>query len=389
MPSEQKTEEFEEELSSEGHASGIEHEPETQENLEITEPFNPTDIDIKTKNPSIDSLMKRLEHKEINLTPDFQRKGGIWKVEQKSRLIESLLLNIPLPVFYVAADKNEQWLVVDGLQRMTTLDQFIRAQSFSLKNLEFLKDFEGKKYDDLPRPMKRRILEAEPVFHIIQPGTPKDVTRTIFKRINTGGLPLSHQEIRHALYQGHSTRFLQELADGAAFKTVTDNSIRDDRMADREFVLRYLAFNINGIDAYKNNDLDNFLSKTMEYLNQTLKTDDSLTIRYRTDFERTMNIAYQIFGNEAFRKPSSVRRAPINKALFETWAVELGRCNDEQVKLLIQHGHQLKKKFLMLFEQDWDFRNAISQTTAMVSSVHLRFSRVRELIEQTLQEDLA
>lgn len=376
---------FKEELSSDGHASGIEYEPENQENLEITEPFNPTDIDIKTKNPPIGSLMTRLDHNEINLTPDFQRKGGIWKVEQKSRLIESLLLNIPLPVFYVAADKDDQWLVVDGLQRMTTLNQFIREQGFSLTNLEFLKKFEGKKYADLPRPMQRRILEAEPVFHIIQPGTPKDVTRTIFKRINTGGLPLSHQEIRHALYQGESTRFLQELADSEAFKKATDNSIQDDRMADREFVLRYLAFNINGVDAYRINDLDKFLSETMELLNQTLQ-DKARADDYRADFKRAMEIAYKVFGNQAFRKPSDGRRAPVNKALFEIWAVELGRCSDAEVELLVRHQERFKKHFAELFGSDWDFRNAISQTTAMVRSVHLRFSRVRELIQQTLQE---
>jgi len=120
----------------------------------ITEPFDPTMIDVKTRNPSIYSIMQRLKHQEIDLMPDFQRQGGLWDITKKSRFIESLLLRIPLPVFYVASDKNDYWIVIDGLQRLGTLKEFILysdnkeenkdKESFSLQNLEFLKDFEKK-----------------------------------------------------------------------------------------------------------------------------------------------------------------------------------------------------------------------------------------------------
>ncbi|MDD5269369.1 MAG: DUF262 domain-containing protein, partial [Methylococcales bacterium] len=135
--------EIEEELTSDGlHKSGIEREVD-DDNSEISNPFDPNDIAIVTKNPSIDSVIKRVEHKEIELNPDFQRKGGIWQIKEKSRLIESLLLNIPLPVFYVAADKDDNWIVVDGLQRLTTLKEYIQDKTLILKNLEFLTQFEG------------------------------------------------------------------------------------------------------------------------------------------------------------------------------------------------------------------------------------------------------
>lgn len=260
--SENETDIIEEDLDSAGHASGVEREQD--EGVEIISPFDPTDIDIKTKNPSIDTLMKRLDHDEIDMSPDFQRKAGIWSKLRKSRLIESLLLNIPLPVFYVASDADGNWIVVDGLQRLTTLNQFIREEAFALDNLEFLRQFNGQRFGDLPRAMQRRIVESEPVFHIIQPGSPKAVTRTIFKRINTSGMPLSPQEIRNALYQGAATRFLKELAGSEAFLRATGGSIKDDRMADRECVLRYPAFSIRGADEYRVSDLDRFLSDTME-----------------------------------------------------------------------------------------------------------------------------
>jgi len=227
--------------------------------------------------------------------------------------------------------------------------------------------------------MQRRIVESEPVFHIIQPGSPKAVTRTIFKRINTSGMPLSPQEIRNALYQGVATKFLKELAGSNAFLGATSRSIKDDRMADRECVLRYLAFSIRGVDEYRVSDLDGFLSDTMEQLNST---EEHHFIGYRDGFERAMDRAFRIFGNLAFRKQrrDSDRKSPINKALFETWSVALGNLNDEQAEHLIRRRKALNSAFVDLLEKDQDFGTAISATTGNVKSVQTRFSRVQDLI---------
>lgn len=364
-------------------ASGI--EPETDEFVDIHVPFDPTDIDIKTKNPSIDTLIKRLEHNEINLAPDFQRKAGIWTRTLKSRLIESLMLNIPLPVFYVAADADGNWIVVDGLQRLSTLDEYIRKQNFGLTAMEFLGQFNGYRFAELPRAMQRRILESEPVFHIIQPGCPKDVTRTIFKRINTSGMPLSLQEIRHALYQGPATRLLHELATGQAFVQATGGSIKDDRMADRECVLRYLAFEQRGVDEYRVSDLDAFLSDTLERLNT--ESDEQFNA-YRARFALAMHRAHAIFGEQAFRKQrrgaAGRQKMPINKALFETWSVALGQLSDTEAAQLHARAGRLNQAFIELLEEDTDFVSAISATTGSTKSVHLRFQRVAALIAAEL-----
>jgi hypothetical protein len=377
--SENETEIVEEDLDSAGHASGVEREEDEGEGVEILSPFDPTDIDIKTKNPSVDSLMKRLDHSEIDMNPDFQRKGGIWSKLRKSRLIESFLLNIPLPVFYVASDADGNWIVVDGLQRLTALNQFIREEAFALEQMEFLHQFNGYRFNDLPRAMKRRIIESEPVFHIIQPGSPKAVTRTIFKRINTSGMPLSAQEIRNALYQGSATRFLKELAASNAFLRATSGSIKDDRMADRECVLRYLAFSIRGVGEYRASDLDGFLSDTMEHLNNT---DPSVFAAYRVGFELAMDRAFRIFGDRAFRKPrrDSDRKSPVNKALFETWSVALGNLDEGQAEQLIRRRGPLNDAFIDLLESDQEFGAAISATTGNVASVQIRFARVQSLI---------
>jgi len=388
--------EIEEELTSDGlHKSGIERELDDDDS-EISNPFDPNDIAIVTKNPSIDSVIKRIEHKEIELNPDFQRKGGIWQIKEKSRLIESLLLNIPLPVFYVAADKDDNWIVVDGLQRLTTLKEYIEDKTLILKNLEFLTQFEGLKFESLPRNMQRRILETEPVFHIIQPTTPKTVTRTIFKRINTSGLPLSAQEIRHALYNGKSTALLKELSECEEFKMATNNSISDDRMADRECVLRYLAFSHRSPGDYKNKDLDGFLSRTMEVFNAM---PDERINYYRQQFKKAMLNCHTVFGIEAFRKQAfnKDRLFPISKALFETWSVILSNCNDDEIEILKERYEDLQDRFIKLLNgqhlpsavNDYEyiflnFAKAIQQT-ADVKSVHFRFAAVKSLVDDVLQ----
>lgn len=389
--------EIEEELTSDGlHKSGIEREFDDDNNSEISNPFDPNDIAIVTKNPSIDSVIKRIKHKEIELNPDFQRKGGIWKIKEKSRLIESLLLNIPLPVFYVAADKDDNWIVVDGLQRLTTLKEYIQDKTLVLKNLEFLTQFDGFEFEALPRNMQRRILETEPVFHIIQPTTPKTVTRTIFKRINTSGLPLSAQEIRHALYNGKVTALLKELSECEEFKLATNNSISDDRMADRECVLRYLAFSHRSPETYKHKDLDSFLSTTMEAFN--VMSDEHID-SYRQRFKKAMCNCRTIFGIKAFRKQvfNNERLFPISKALFETWSVVIGNCNDSEIERLEKCYVHLQERFIRLLNgyhlpsavnnfnyRSLDFAKAIQQT-ADVKSVHFRFAAVQSLVDDVLQ----
>jgi uncharacterized protein with ParB-like and HNH nuclease domain len=138
---------------------------------------------------------------------------------------------------------DDRWLVVDGLQRLSTLDRFYNKNELRLRNLEFLRELEGKTFDELPRRFQRQIEDKTRLnIYIIQPDTPSRVKFTIFYRINTGGLFLTAQEIRHALFQGESTKLLQELASTPEFKNATTNSIRSKRMDDREAILRFLAF---------------------------------------------------------------------------------------------------------------------------------------------------
>ena len=117
--------------------TGIEPE-DIESDSQITEPLDPTLIRVETKPMSLDALIARIREEDLDLAPGFQRKGGIWKDEAQSRLIESILIRIPLPAFYMDATNEDRWLVVDGLQRLTTLKRFVIDQELRLKGLEFL-----------------------------------------------------------------------------------------------------------------------------------------------------------------------------------------------------------------------------------------------------------
>ena len=219
---------------------GVEEE-EVDDNLELTHPFDPNKIRVTTEPKTIDLLFRRIDHGEIDLAPDFQRRARLWKPHRKGQLIESILLRIPLPVFYIAATEDDLWSVVDGLQRLTTIHDFM-SDAFSLTGLEYLNKFEGLRFSMLPRSMQRRIEETSLVLNIIQPGTPDEVMINIFKRLNTGGVPLNGQEIRNALYKGPVRKFLAAMVESPTFQRATDGRVSDVRMDAQECILRFSAF---------------------------------------------------------------------------------------------------------------------------------------------------
>lgn len=352
------------------------------ETLMMEDPFNPQYIDIKTKTMSLDNIIKRLKEDEIDMSPDFQRQGNLWPPEKQSQLIESILIKLPLPAFYFDGSDDNKWLVVDGLQRLSAIKNFVVKKSMSLSGLEFLKKLEGSKFDDLPRAYQRQIEEAEIMAYIINPGTPEDVKFNIFKRINTGGLVLAPQEIRHALNQGVPAKFVAELANLYEFKRATGWVIATDRMLDREFVTRFISFYINSPADYKP-DLDTFMSKSMGQLKS--KTDEELA-SIKTNFIAAMRLASAIFSRWAFRKvfDKNAKRKPINKALFEVWSVELAKLSDEKRILALKRKEEIFNDFVNLMNTDDVFVSSITSATGDKNRIKYRFYKIEELLKQQL-----
>jgi Protein of unknown function DUF262 len=361
----------------------------------ITIPYDPSKTVIDTKPMSLDLLVRRLRHDEIDLAPEFQRLGGLWSDERASRLIESILIRIPLSVFYFDASVDKQWLVIDGLQRLTTLKRFIIDSSLQLQRLEYLKHLEGKTFGELPRDLQRRIEETQVTVHLIQPGTPPDVKYNIFRRINTGGLVLTPQEIRHAMNRGGpANQFLLELAQMLEFLLATGDSVPIERMEDRELVLRFIAFShtpyleygrkvrLDSLEAEENLDL--FLTRHMTFLNQASKEQlDQIRMKFR----HAMRLAYGIFGDDAFRKryEPTGRRNPLNKALFDAWSTVLGALPRESGLLLIERSEHIKQEFRTALKADRFFDQSVTQGTGDPRKVAKRFQTIEGIVASVLR----
>ena len=209
--------------------------------------------------------------------------------------------------------------------------------------MQYLTDFNGKTFDELPRQYIRRIKESSIVAYTVTQGTPDEVVFNIFQRINTGGIQLNDQEIRQALYSGRGTDLLKELAERKEFQEATQFAVKSERMLDREYVLRFLSFTeLDYKKEYKGN-IDNFLIKGLKKANNFNESDVE---RVTEQFIRVMNVCKDVFGKYAFRKYNKdFRRGPINKAIFEIWAICFSELDYEQLEKI----KESKEKFVAEF----------------------------------------
>lgn len=394
---------------------------------EILEPFNPQDIDIVSQPAVLGQLVDRIERRYaskpaayICLDPDFQRSESIWKPIQKSRLIESVLLGIPLPMFYVSASPTGVWDVVDGIQRLGTFRDFmlgkkyldslednpdprLKGVGFKLQNLEFLTQFNEKRFIDLPGKQQEDLKGCPLQVTVIRSGTPEAVKFNIFKRINTGGQPLTSQEIRHALHQGKATAFLKKLVECHEFIAATDASIKDRRMEGRELILRLLSSKILNWEnlASSKINIEQMLNQTMRILNELGGTsektkepmpifDKSLTLDSLEEFFiSAMQRNQELFGNYAFRKslPGAERKTQINKALFEMWGVLLGSLTCQQWKTLILHKNNILMDCKTVYSNaSYDFEKSVGPSANLTSMLKKRYEIFRNLLNKYLKE---
>ena len=346
--------------------------------IDDVRPFDPSKIDITMKPMTMDLLLKRIKNKEVEFNSAFQRKAGLWSDVRKSQLIESLLLRIPLPAFYFDASDEDKWIIIDGLQRTTALKEFVIDKTLKLSGMEFFKDLNKLNYDQFPRSFQRRIDETQINVYLVNPSTPENVKFNIFKRINTGGLALEPQEIRNALFQGFATEFLKKLSEEPVFKKSTGGSIQTDRMLDREFVLRFVAFCYLELTDYTGN-IDDFLNQAIIFLN---KTTANKRQEIKEKFLYVIQSCYSIFGEHAFRKMGTDgRRRPINKVIFEAWCRQISMLNSSEVDLVIKHKNKLRKSFVLLCENG-DFLYSLKGSDK--KSLQNRIKYVKSLVDDVL-----
>ncbi|TCO65099.1 DUF262 domain-containing protein [Actinocrispum wychmicini] len=357
----------------EGQATGVEVEQTSTDEAKIERPWNPEHIRVTTSAFSVRNILDQIDEGALELAPDFQR-GKVWRAEQKSLLVESLLLQIPLPAFYFAEDADGVFHVVDGLQRLSTLHAFVRGPKFALRGLEYLHDANGRQFDELDMQWQRRVNNTQLVVNVIDPTTPTDVMYDIFKRINTGGTPLNAQEIRHCMSKPRSRAILKQMTHTSEFSRATNGLTDHIRMNDREMALRFAAFYILGLDEYMGNPaMESFLMRATQLLDDPAEFSDDKVEQLKSAFVNAMSNTYLVFGEHAFRKwaTHATGRSPINRALFETWSIAMAKHDADD---LVERRKDIVSAARERMTSDIQYLDSITSSTADRRRVSYRFN---------------
>lgn len=354
-------------------------------NVDDIKGLDPNDIDVDISVVNLGSLLEQLEHKEIDLQPEFQRASDVWTPKQKSRLIESVLLGLPLPSFYFSEDSaTNKLVVVDGVQRLCAFTDFCINKKLKLSGLQFLTSLEGYTYDNLDRTQIRRIKSLKVTLNTLRKNTPQRVKLVIFQRVNTAGVPLTSQEMRNALYQKKATDLLRSMVALESFKNATGGKIPSKRMTDCDFANRFLAFYLYQ-DDYDGN-LDEYMGRTLEKVNSMSENEIDTLLKV---FDRSMVVCYKLLGSTAFKRPdldNPGKFTRINKAIFEALSVSIAKLTTSEQETLLQRCQLFKEEVRSLFTQD-DFIKSITLGTANLTQVNYRHTQTQQLIKSILSND--
>ncbi len=353
---------------------GIDNDPE---NLKFSSSTYDQEVDIKEEWFSVYELNRKLEQKKIIMNPDFQR-NLVWKHQQKSQFIESIILNIPLPPLYFRKELNGDYIVVDGLQRTSAIQDFL-LQKFSLGGLEALFELNNCNFQNLETRLQARIEDRKLLVYILQPQVPMKVVYDIFNRINTGGTKLERQEIRNCIFIGKSTELLKELSESNEFKQAIDYGISPTRMKDREAVLRCLAFTIFDYESDYKYSMDEFLERTMKKINSM---DDNLISFLRNKFLHVMGLTFSIFGRSNFRLPTDYSRGRINIAVLESIYYYFSENIDQLTPL---NEHIILENFSELIN-DEKYLNSVKYSTGSNGQVNTRFRLAKSILSGNLYD---
>jgi Protein of unknown function DUF262 len=276
---------------------------------------------------SVDQLTSHVDKGKILLIEVPYQREYVWDDAKASRLIESLLLNVPIPVCYFAENDDGTWEVIDGLQRVHSIVRFLK-NDFFLRGLSVLTELNGKIRSELPTRDQRRIASRTLRFVVITEESHPDIEFDVFERLNTGAVKLLPQELRNCIYRGALNDGLHALASDRSFRAAigrTPDGPKDPRMRDEELLLRFLSLYA---------DLPGYKAPVTQFLNEYMrknrgKPPDPNSVRVLLE---TMTTVTDVFGGSAFRtlRDGKESRA-LNRALFDAVALSIAYSNRDQV----------------------------------------------------------
>jgi transcriptional regulator with XRE-family HTH domain len=335
---------------------------------------------VRTDQRTVGEVVKRIRSNRYDLNPEFQR-DFVWKDDKQSRLIESCLMRIPLPVLYVAEAEDGRIVVVDGLQRLSTFRRFLDDKlklSFAKSEEDPPHPLEGKLYSDLELKLQERVEDTQLTLYILDSKAPERAKLDIFERVNSGE-PLTRQQMRNCLYSGEATRWLKRCAESPAFLEATGRSLKAKTMRDREAINRFCAFALVGWKNYRSGEMDSFLAEALDTMNKM--TAGELN-RLEARFLRAMEINERLFKRHAFRKSlrteNDADRSALNIALFDVCSVVLSSLDEG---IISTHGAVIKDSIAKLLA-DNDFNNSITYATNDKTRVATRFKRMESKLAE-------
>lgn len=329
---------------------------------------------IRTETRTVHDVLRRIRREQVIMDADFQR-DFIWDPSKQSKLIESVIMRIPLPVFYIAENEDGKLVIVDGLQRLSTFQNFV-GDGLRLR-LPNRSNLNGKRFSDLEPKFKNRIEDCNLTLYVIDAKAEERARLDIFDRVNSGA-PLTRQQMRNSLYMGEATRFLKAEAEKRLFREATGDSLNSRLMRDREFINRFCGFQLFSLDDYRG-DMDVFLSDTLKRMDTSNLED--LSSQLRAGLANNL----ELFGRYAFRKYASSqkgRRSVINASLWDVMCTGLARYNEETVKA---HKNTLLPAFYNLLK-DEDFNDAITLGTNQTKRVKRRFEMANAMFRKVFGE---
>lgn len=257
----------------------------------------------------IRSLKDQVDDETLILADDFQRRR-VWDDTKASRLIESLLINVPIPVCYFAELEDGSYSVIDGQQRLTAIYRYL-TDEFKLRSLRIRSDLNKKKFSQLGISDRRSIQSRSIRCILIQKESHPEIRFDVFDRLNSNSVKLNRQELRNSLYKGELNKLIKELSENEIFKKLRRSQNVDKRMNDCEMILRFFAFYFDRVN-YQGN-LAKFLDN---YLQAGIKMSSEVIRNHREIFLKTINDVDCVFGENSFR-----RYDPVN----DTWNKSLNR----------------------------------------------------------------
>lgn len=280
------------------------------------------------------------------LIPDFQREY-VWDNAKASRLIESLLLNIPIPVLFFAETPDANYQIVDGHQRVYSVIRYLENQ-FPLIGLRIQAEFKGLRFHQLPereqRFLRTRVMRAI----IIGADSSPSMKFEVFERLNTGGLALNAQEVRHALNIGKFSNLLSSLESDPAFRRCLNITKPRKRMVDQELILRFFALR-DRLPQYRT-PLVHFLN---DYMRDHRDPSDDWISEKQDLFRQTMQLINNVMDAAAFRVTDGAGRPAervINRAVYEAQAVVFSICDGDEAQARAQY---LRRSLAALFSDGY------------------------------------